>query len=124
MAAAKSFGYASLTVGILYILLSMLCIYTFGSGIGNDYPTILSNLKSECADSECSFGSKVLRIMFLVVIASHTPFIFNSGKEGLHIIIDEIDRKSSSKALEFKIYNNDLINKIHFFMYGDNQPEY
>lgn len=84
----------------------MICLYSFGSAVGDKYPTILLNLGSECDDkTQCPIESKILRIMFLIVLACHIPFIFFSGKEGILIIIDEIDRKSISKALEFKIQN-------------------
>ena len=105
MAATKSFGYACLIVTILYIFMSSICIYSFGSGI-KEHSSILDNLGDECSPDDpeqCPFESKLLRAMFLVVLSCHIPFIFFSGKEGLLIIIDEIDRKSISKALEFKI---------------------
>ena len=101
MQCTKSFGYASALVTFLYITLSVISLYTFGSSIGNgDTSTILHNLGKECSDcSSCPWESTVLRFMFLVVLACHIPFAFFSGKESLLIVIDEIDRKSISKAL-------------------------
>ena len=102
---------ASLLVTILYVTLAVISLYTFGSSIGSDdTATILKNLGNECIkDSSCPWESTVLRYIFLVVLACHIPFIFFSGKESLLIIIDELDRKSISKALEFKTNNNIFI---------------
>mmetsp|Transcript_12699 Transcript_12699/g.21385 ORF Transcript_12699/g.21385 Transcript_12699/m.21385 type:complete len:311 (+) Transcript_12699:175-1107(+) len=103
---SKSFAIASLLVGALYITLAVVSLYMFGSEVES---SILENVGHECSkdplsgELDCPWESIVLRFMFLVVIACHVPFIFFSGKEGMLIIIDEIDRKSISTALQSKL---------------------
>jgi len=87
-------------VGSLYVLLAILSIYMFGSGV---HSSILEDVALECEGNDCPWESIVLRFLFLIVVACHIPFIFFSGKEGLLIIIDEISRRSISKALEMKL---------------------
>ena len=72
----------------------------FGSGVKS---SILENVADECDESGCPWESIVLRFLFLIVVACHIPFVFFSGKEGVLIIIDEVTRRSISKALELKL---------------------
>lgn len=96
---------ACASVLVLYATLSIIGIYMFGSDIARE-STILKNVEEECTfhkEESCPWESIVLRFMFMIVIACHIPFLFFSGKEGVLIIVDEISRKSISRALEMKM---------------------
>jgi amino acid permease len=84
-----SFFIGCMLVLILYVVLGTISLYMFGSEL---HSTILWNIGHECVETKarCPTQSYVLRIMFLVVIVCHIPFIFFSGKEAMLIIIDEI----------------------------------
>lgn len=64
---------------------------------------MINNINQEYAVNPAHWESYILRVLFLIVLACHIPFIFFSGKEALLIIIDEIDRKSVSDVLEERI---------------------
>lgn len=103
-----SFFIGCMLVLILYVVLGTISLYMFGSEL---HSTILWNIGHECVETKarCPTQSYVLRIMFLVVIVCHIPFIFFSGKEAMLIIIDEIQRKSISMALTVKL---EFLNKV------------
>lgn len=41
----------------------------------------------------------IMRLLFVIVLIAHIPFVFFSGKEALLIMVDEIDRKTISNSL-------------------------
>ena len=61
------------------------------------------NINEEYQIDPSHWESFLMRIMFLIVLACHIPFIFFFGKEALLIIIDELDRRSISKTLTERI---------------------
>ena len=83
----------------------------FGSNTGTE-SSILKNVGKECNDDECPWESILLRSMFLLILACHIPFVFFSGKEAMLIMIDEINRKSISKALQHKLNIQENHDKI------------
>ena len=80
----------------IYTLLSISGVFLFGHQIENSNANILNNINDEYAigllKGHSHWEAYVLRVLFLVVLACHIPFIFFSGKEALLIIIDETDR--------------------------------
>ena len=109
------FGSACLLVCFLYITMSIIALFMFG-----DYnvteTTILNMISNHqlknctpfteghvCENLDKPWTTYALRIIFLIVLFCHIPFIFFSGKEAILIAIDELDRCSISRALEFKM---------------------
>lgn len=64
---------------------------------------IILNINREHDVDPKRWESYILRLLFMIVLACHIPFIFFSGKEGLLIIIDEIDRRSISTTLDERV---------------------
>ena len=71
-------------------------MFVFGSQLEENVLLNVGNMKGR-------WESYLLRIIFLIVLGCHVPFIFFSGKESVLIFIDEIHRNSISKALQEKI---------------------
>lgn len=78
---------------VIYIILSLISVYMFGSMIKSD---VLDNVNEEKGHWE----SYILRVAFLIVVGCHIPFVFFSGKESFLTMGDEIFRKSVSSNLE------------------------
>ena len=75
----------------IYILLSVLSIYMFGSTVNENVLNNVVEMKS--------LASFIIRISFLIVLACHIPYVYFSGKESLLIMIDEVRFNSMSKPL-------------------------
>ena len=59
-------------------------------------------------DKEKNLYSYVIRIAFLVVLACHIPYIFFVYKESFLIIYDEAKNHSMTKALQYKIQQQEI----------------
>ena len=92
----KAVSYSMYLVTSLYFVISYSSIFLFGKNIESP---VTNNVNEE----EGHWESYMLRVLFMIVIACHIPFIFFSGKESLLIIIDEIDRRSISSTLEERV---------------------
>lgn len=74
---------------VIYVSTGILTIYLFGS-------SIKSNVLVNIADEGGNVLSYLNRIFFAVVIACHVPYVFFYGKEGICIVVDELQNQSTS----------------------------
>ena len=99
----KAVNISILLVIFFYTFLSMVSVFLFGKQIEIYKANVINNINREYQMSSTHWESFVLRALFMVVLATHSPFIFFSGKEALCIIIDEIDRRSVSHTLNIRV---------------------
>jgi amino acid permease len=85
---------------LIYVSLGILSIYIFGSDLKS---SVLKNV-----DEENNVYSYIIRIAFLLVLGCHIPYIFFPTKESFLIIFDEAENKSMTKALQYKIQQQEI----------------
>ena len=78
----KTCAYAIGACTGIYIIVGLLGIFFFGMVIEK---SILANI----ADEGKIWESITLRLIFLLVLACHIPFIFFTGKESVLAMVDE-----------------------------------
>ena len=79
---------------IVYLLVSVLAIYAFGSVL-REHSNVLDVISA--TDTTESF---VLRIFYMVIAATHIPFIFCPGKDAGLVILAELLYNSISAVRE------------------------
>ena len=92
---------SSMSFGI-YVSLGILSIYMFGTDLE---ASVLKNVSEEN-----NVYSYIIRIAFLLVLGCHIPYIFFPTKESFLIIFDEAENKSMTKALQYKIQQQEIGN--------------
>lgn len=99
----KSLSLAIWFVAAIQVSMCLVSVRLFGEEVVAADSNIMNNINEEFLIDPRSKGSFLLRIMFLVVIGCHIPFIFFYGKESLLIIVDELARRSVSHGLILRL---------------------
>jgi hypothetical protein len=87
-------------ISVIYFVLSLVCAFLFGNTLIKADSDIMKNVNAEYSLDPDRWDSFVLRVLFMVVLTCHIPFMFFFGKESLLIMVDELVRRSISSALE------------------------
>jgi amino acid permease len=101
----KVFGIATVIAIFVYFGVSVLGILIFGKGVILNAGNLISNINEETQvnTGKSGFEAYIMRILYFIIVVTHTPPIFFPGKEAVLIMIDEIDRRSISNTLDERI---------------------
>lgn len=77
---------------MLYLVVSVLALYSFGSTISSN---MLDNI-----DSQDNWESYVLRVVFLIVVAFHIPFLFHPTKDSFLQMYFELKTRAISTQMK------------------------
>ena len=104
-------AYGLCLTSVIYFVLAIVSVFMFGNELES---SVLLNIgKARTNEGDKPFWEAyIVQISFSIVLMCHIPFIFVSGKEGLLIIIDELDRKSISNALWHKLQGNQHFSRM------------
>ena len=91
------------TVFLIYVFLSVVCVFLFGNQITAEGSNVIQNVNLEYQYDPSHWEAFLLRILFGIVLACHIPFIFFSGKEAILIILSEISSRALSEALDIRV---------------------
>jgi len=87
----------------LYLTVGIVGILEFGRTVGQD-SNIINNISLEYrVSNHVHWESFIIRILFLLIYILHLPPAYFPGKEAFLIIIDELNRRSISSALDARV---------------------
>ena len=95
----------------IYFILSIVSVYMFGTEIQSSVLLNIGNARTR-DDGKAFWEAYIVQVAFSILLVCHIPFIFFSGKEGLLIVLDELDRKSISNALWHKLQGNTHFSRV------------
>lgn len=98
----KAASWAVLIAGVIFCWLGWTTLLLFGDPTPS-HVNFMANVNLEYHMDPTFWESFVIRIAYITLLFCHIPLIFYNGKEAILIIIDEIDRRSCSQALELRM---------------------
>ena len=99
----KTVSVAILTTLAIYAGISIVCSFLFGKQIIRAGSNVILNINNEYVLDDQRWEAFLLRVLFMIVLACHVPFIFFSAKEAMLIMTDEYSRRSISTELDHRV---------------------